>query len=348
VFRRHGYFVALDVALAGYAACRSAFLGHLRGAERYAEAALAWSSRWPQTAHKVEHIVFAAIYAWTRPRRSVLEPLRRVAEVGREQGDMPAVTYALLCRAMYSGLSGEPLAKVREDFQLLARQYARHADSVASPYLDALDLLMHPHGEADAQRRIEDIDRRVKGQGSKMSAWVLWLEVLSVLGHHEAVHARASEAWSWAFEIGGMLSQVADYMFFWGIAAAELAGQAPLRERLRYRAVLRRSLRQLRIWARDGPDFVHMVKALEAERARLRGDAQGALASYAQTSESAAQRGYVHHAALLHERRGRLLARLRRDFEAGSAFARAASLYEEWGAGAKTDELRRLSAGKSG
>jgi hypothetical protein len=258
---------------------------------------------------------------------------------------MPIVTYALLCRAMYSGLSGVPLAKVREDFELLERQYLHRGESIAKPYLDAIELLIHGPTETELQPRIADISRRVgDARSTKMSAWALWLQVLCLLGQHEAVHARASEAWSWAFEIGGMLSQLADYLFFWGISSAELATDAALRERLRYRRVLRRCLRQLRIWAREGPDFVHMVQALDAERARLRGDVQGALARYAQVSESAAQRGYVHHAALLQERRGRLLARLRRDFEARTVCARAAALYEEWGALAKAEELRRLSA----
>ena len=345
LFRKHGYHVALDIALAGYAACRSAFLRDLAGADRYAEAALAWSSRWPQTAHKVDHIAFAAVYAWTRPRKSVLEPLRRVAEIGREQGDASFVVYALLCRAMYAGLCGEPLDAVRENFQLLERQYVAHGDSVARPYLAAIALLTDGQSEKNLQHSIAAIDARVAdARSSKMSAWALWLQVLCMLGQHQAVHARASAAWSWAFEIGSMLSQLADYLFFWGISASELATGAPLRERLRYRRVLQRCLRQLRIWARHGPDFVHMVEALEAERARLRGDVQGALARYAQISDAAAQRGYVHHAALLQERRARLLSQLRRDFEARGVLQRAAALYGEWGARAKAEELRRLAA----
>jgi predicted RNA polymerase sigma factor len=126
------------------------------------------------------------------------------------------------------------------------------------------------------------------------------------------------------------------------VLAAQRAAGARGRVRHRQLRGLDRSLRSLRIWAREGPDFVHMARALAAERARVRGQPRAALAHYAQAIERAGAQGYVHHAAFLHERRAGLLSELRRDTEAAAALRQAIGLYEEWGARGKAQSLRRV------
>jgi hypothetical protein len=99
-------------------------------------------------------------------------------------------------------------------------------------------------------------------------------------------------------------------------------------------------MRRLRGWAKHGPDFVHMSELLQAEAAALGNRTRQALAQYELAARRAKQQGYVHHAALAHERSGELLLRLRRRSEATRAFARARELYEEWGALGKAERLR--------
>jgi hypothetical protein len=90
-----------------------------------------------------------------------------------------------------------------------------------------------------------------------------------------------------------------------------------------------------------------MVLALEAEQTRLRGRLPLALAHYSAAAERAAQQGYTHHVALLHERRGRLLQSARRDVEAAGALRQALAHYRAWGAEAKvrmlSEEIAALS-----
>ena len=66
--------------------------------------------------------------------------------------------------------------------------------------------------------------------------------------------------------------------------------------------------------------------------------------------EGAAQRAlkqeFVHHAALAHEQRARLLEAERRDTLAAVARSQAARLYQQWGASAKVAALNR-TAGSS-
>jgi hypothetical protein len=100
----------------------------------------------------------------------------------------------------------------------------------------------------------------------------------------------------------------------------------------------------VRVWARHGPDFVHMAIALQAESERVRRAPSRALATYAAAIERARQVGYAHHAAFLHERRAALLADLRRHTEAAGALRQAIALYEEWGACGKSETLRQVLA----
>jgi hypothetical protein len=66
-----------------------------------------------------------------------------------------------------------------------------------------------------------------------------------------------------------------------------------------------------------------------------------ARALYEQAAQRARQQDFVHHAALAHERRGRMLAELRRETEAAAAFREAAALYARWGAEGKAAALER-------
>jgi hypothetical protein len=108
-----------------------------------------------------------------------------------------------------------------------------------------------------------------------------------------------------------------------------------VRARLRYARALRASLRLLRRWARDGPDFAHMVLLLEAERMRLRGRSTAAAEGYARAAQAAEQQQFPHHAALAHERHARLLAELGHGAAAGAALREASERYRAWGAVAR-------------
>jgi hypothetical protein len=121
-----------------------------------------------------------------------------------------------------------------------------------------------------------------------------------------------------------------------------LATRSRGRARRRYASELRACLKRLRRWARDGPDFVHMVSVLEAEQARVRGRSELARRHYQAAAERAMAQEFRHHAALAHERRALLLHELRREIEADGALAQAAALYEQWGASGKLPKLRAL------
>jgi hypothetical protein len=93
-----------------------------RGAERYAQAALEWGDRLgdPVAHAKAVYLVHAYVYPLTRPRRSVLAPLRATAERLFELGDDQFTAYSLLLRLVHMVLTGEPLGLVQQEYDVLA------------------------------------------------------------------------------------------------------------------------------------------------------------------------------------------------------------------------------------
>jgi hypothetical protein len=342
--RRRGYIVPPGLPLAGYAAYRLGFLRHLRGAERYAQAALDWNTRVcdPITRPRIEFVVQAFVHSWIRPRRTILEPLRKIEQQCWENGDVEYAFYACHHRAHQASLAGEPLAGILADYAALA---ASGAFAKRSPHIQPriFALLEKPlPGSAALAREIGEIESVLATtDSSRMHQWVFWLEVLCLLGRHDDAFATSEQIARWIGDVGATCSQVVDFTFLRGMLAAERASRSSGAERRRHARVLRRSLRRVRIWAEHGPDFGHMCEALQAERSRLQGRTAHALGAYTSAIERAQRQGYRHHAAFLLERRAGLLVELRRETEAEAALRHALRLYTEWGAHGKAEALQR-------
>jgi hypothetical protein len=135
-----------------------------------------------------------------------------------------------------------------------------------------------------------------------------------------------------------------DGLFFLGVAAT--ARIPELRGASRHAALrlLRFAERGLRPRAGQGPDFAHMELGLRALRSTLRGPGREPLALLAGAAQGAERQRYVHHAALLHERRAELLLAAGRHTEGRYALQLALGHYERWGAGFKVDRLRERIA----
>jgi hypothetical protein len=84
-----------------------------------------------------------------------------------------------------------------------------------------------------------------------------------------------------------------------------------------------------------------MAELLEAEQERLSGRIARARLQYQNAAQHAQKQGFVHHAALAHERHADMLAELKRDIEAQQIRKQAIACYEAWGARAKVDALKQ-------
>jgi hypothetical protein len=342
----HGYVSSAAFSLGGYAAGISLTLMGSRRAARLGDIALSWaaSAIHPLYSHRVDLIVHGLIRPFVMSRRTTLQTLGATVERMLEMGDPEFAYYALTNRVMLGILGGDPLVPAQADLRNIEPIRRRIGYRYAEPhsFLRAAELL------CAAEVTAIDWD----GIAAETDAWfvaqkgcnepqvrTMWVLLFSVLGRYDLAFAQSEQIWKELFK-SHVLVHIVDHTFHRGLAAAVLAEGARGRTRRRYQREIRGCLRRLRRWARDGPDFVHMVRTLEAERARLRGAHAVSLQLYRGAALRATQQGFGHHAALVQERQASLLLAMSNRGEAAACLGQAASGFRAWGALGRAVELQ--------
>jgi len=339
-YRRHGVVGSPSLSLATQA---SASFGRccnpVRG-RRFAAAAEYWirQDRSPAIEARAR-VVVQYSWGWVRPRKFILGELDRTLGTLRELGDLEYVYVALHDKASFGGLCGEPLQSVEAWVTDLASHQAPRPPR-------STDILAHAY----ALLRAEQICW--EDESSRLSEWLTSIrpEELYALVHILAAHClngrcelafRSAEAMRPELQDRGIIaSRLVEFTFYRGFASAVLAGRSnQLMERTGKLRIARQCLRALRRWALPGSDFGHMVSLLAAEIHRARRRTRRALSLYGTAAKEAGEVGYIHHAALAHERAARLLIESDRWMKSLGELDAALELYALWGATGKVSEL---------
>ena len=342
---RHGYVGAPGFTLGAHALYDYVMTLDGRMAGRLRDLSLHLNERAPDPLYSPRNLfqVHVLLEPYLMRRRQALASSEQIAEMAREVGDREFEYYSRFVEANLRALGGEAVGESERRLRALSEAVSRsgHNYPVPAALHQVYRLLLQERiAPQDIDRQQEENERWIAAHPGSGDIYVrtLWMMVLCVYGHHERALAQSDLLGERLFRVVPFV-HVPDHTFYRGLAAASLAEDARGAVQRRYRRVLRRALGRLRAWARSGPDFVHMVGLLDAERARLRGDHARARSLYEQAAQRARRQDFIHHAALAHERRASMLTRLRRDTEAAQAVRATAALYEEWGAAAKATEL---------
>jgi len=326
-----GYLVTPAALIAMLATTRRAFLGNVKGVERYLGAATLWLERAPDPQANTEFILKALVLPWVAPRRRSIGPLAALADSLEETGQVSVATSALVIRANYAGLSGVPLAEVCASFDAI-----RERDGMTP--VETPRALVRPYrwcmgtGEEtpDVGAAIELIERHPD------SAYYLaphWMQAFVARGcFGEAWHV-SELVRSTIFECQSLSTHVMDYVLYRGLAALVLCADAKRATPSRVlRRAARRCARQLSHAARYGPDFEHMAEWLRAERLRTRGRSAAALVCYRCAAERADAQGFLNHVAMIADRIASLARQTGDEDEVERSEATASRLFREWGA----------------
>jgi hypothetical protein len=339
---RHGYLAHPGYTLSTYAGSLAHVLQASRAAQRMVQASLEWSERVPDPMYRprTELQIQALLRPWWTRRRQALAPLEQVAESMREVGDLEYSYYARFLRTAYGALAGQIVSATEESFARIADDVQRRGHRYPQPDRCLRVYRLLRLGEASLEADLAESDAWIAASPGSAEAFIrtLWVMVLCVYGRPELAYAQSEKLGKNLFKIVPYV-HVADHTFYRGITAADLAREARGAERRQHARQLQTCLRRLRRWAKGGPDFVHMVTFLEAERTCLRGRENAARLLYQHAARAAREQEYVHHAALAHERHARSLLRDRRETEAAAALRDAIAHYEAWGAAAKASAL---------
>jgi hypothetical protein len=294
------------------------------------------------------------LHHWIHPIETNLEPTLESAATGlREGGDILYGGFSAAAYVIYLNASGAHLDQVVEqaDVQLAriagrvhvavfqARQERQVAQALAGRTTGALSFTDQTY---DEQRDLASIlatpnySQAAYHCRSKMQMHYLYRDYPGAM--------------EWA-ERGLLLlpsieSQVGEwqFVFYYALTAAALAGQATGPEQQRLLDAARTQLEKFEQWSgRCASNFAHRRDLIAAEILRASGDAnaQPALEAALAAAES---RGWLHDIALAHE----LLAALHRAANPAAArhhALRAADAYDRWGAKAKAADACALASG---
>lgn len=282
-------------------------------------------------------IALDQVSVWTRPMRFALERAREGARVGQAAGDLGMACYARNHIASNLLVLGEPLdavrAEISEGLTYTIEIGYKDIERILDAQMGLVTALLS--GDID-RRRVPDADSIT----SKVTQfWVSYYAgVTALLFNRDAAALRHLEkamdlAWSAPAHI-----DTAQCQFFFALASCRsIAAGRPTDDKIARLDTVRTRFAE---WARLNPDtFESKHLMLEAEAARLGGDAVAAQRLYERAARVAERTGFIHDQALAHELAGTYYTEAGLFVPAQGCLIAAGACYRQWGAIGKATHL---------
>lgn len=350
---QHGATPESAYGLSWYGVFIASLYGEYEDGLEYGLAATKLIDRQGYEAERIATLVAVdQVSPWTRPLSYALQHVQQAVKQGLASGDIGMACYA--CNHIVSDLlvMGEPLWSVEEEIER-GLKLTRSIE-----YRDIELILLSQHAFVHSLCRLEDGDldtgngearagaaQRLELSNSQPTRfWIHLYDGMTAVYSHDWQGAltslRQAAALSWAAPAH---INVADCQFFLALAFAHAPDDTSV-EPGRVAAV-EACRRPFERWASLNPrTFRSKLLLLEAEMARLRGDAMKALACYEKSAEAAAAAGFVHERALAHEYAALLCHAHGLNLAAAQHRAAAIDSYRHWGAAVKERQLSEVAS----
>ena len=279
------------------------------------------------------------VSAWTRPLSYALDHAQRAVTLGLASGDIGMACYA--CNHIASDLlvMGEHLRLVEEEIGrgLALTRLIEYRDIELILYsqhhfLHRLRVGDEPVTQGEASRHMNAAQRLARSNSMPTRFWIWLYDGMASVYRREwdnaACSLKQAEALIWSAPAH---INVSDCRLYLSIALARSAAvSSDLGQVMDALAAHRHCFAR---WVTLNPLTFHSKLLLvDAEIARLRGDALQALACYEQSAASAAAAGFVHEQALAHELAGMLCEASNLPTGAMQHLRTARAGYRRWGA----------------
>lgn len=292
----------------------------------------------------VEFIYAEFLAPWVRPRAECTAHFKRGVSAGLDAGDQLHAGYCLAVGAAEALYAGRRLAELQSDIPSGLRALTEQGDVLNHLLLTIVNRsLSCLRGEAPALGSLD-------GDGFSEQAFEAdgpppvkahYGVIKAMLGYLSGDYAEALRVTEAISPPPGVVFKV-DYVFYHGMACAELARGASSPEREALLAKADEDLACFEPWVRVGAsNFLALQELLTAEVHAAREQSAAALDAYERAVESATDAGIWHHLAMTYERLGRFQLRMGRKHLALRSLAAAFQHYELWGADGKVRELSR-------
>lgn len=304
---------------------------------RYGEVARRLANLHGYASHEARTLLpLDQLSVWTQPISYSIECARAGFAAGVAHGDVTTACYAC-CHIVANMLArGDTLDDVDAEIGR-ALQFVRGAR-----FGDVEAILLLQQRFVDGLRTIawQDTEEREQPAVERLSTFEFWHAVYEATLHYlagrldlsaQCLDRAAAFAWSAPAHIHQL-----DFHLLRALTIASAPGEPDAAAW----QTLRADARKLRGWAQANPHtFADKAMLVEAELARLEGDVLTAMSRYEQAAAHAAAHGFVHIAAIAHERAGRLCAAQGLASAAEAHRRRARDGYRQWGAIGKARQL---------
>ncbi len=290
----------------------------------------------PALAVKVETVFRTFVLSWSQPVREIVGPLTALSQRALQVGDIEYACIAGMYGNMCRFFAGEPLEDVHREQRANVALAERHGMLVmrqgAGTWERLVRRLLSPGGF--------EVEPEVPVPNAFYRLYQLCSETILryIAGEYDRARAAAESAEQSAPLAAGHLL-FAEYALWHSLAILAALPAEPAHARALLDAV-ERDQALLGRWAERVPEnFRHQHLLVEAERARVRGDALAAMALYDEAIESAGAGDHLREEAVARERAASFYAELGRKQIALTYLESAYHAYRRWGALAKVGRL---------
>lgn len=343
-----------------------AFVRHdYESTREFGEVALRLSEKFGEPQERCVFLLMAgsSVRHWSAPLKAATASYLAGYEVGIGSGNLQYAAYCLGHNLYCRFFQGAAAADWREEIAT-ARAFAREKQNQWAIDLadgcwllaqrmtgqrvgdagdpgDASDASALGAAGVDEREYIERLERR--NLQPLCIYYIMKARLMLLLGD-------VAEAWELCQKAEPLLLRVAtqgllpwpEHRFTQCMVYTQLLGLQGLVEEDQLQEELEAYHRHLRQWAVHSPaNFQHKELLVQAEVARLRGEAGGALPYYVRAVEAARSEGFIQHAALASELAARLLQQQGRERLAVGYLYEAKHAYARWGAIPKLEQLDR-------
>jgi len=341
----HGNHATSAKGYGSFAVIVGGVLGNFRDAERFARVGVDLGYRLGvRSVLSSAHFVFAGFSSiWRHPVAHSLEDFRLAIDLGLETGDHPHATYSGTFVSMHQLFAGTPLEQLRADAKAHMALLTHMGDRTNIGFQRGTERLVkflsgeleNPNSLDDATFDDETYFAEITSVGN--AALIARHAVTRLMhryfcGDYAAALRFAADSERLLPATPGLVS-VAEHHLFGSLAAAAFHPQAEAAQRLELEATLERNEKVFQHWAANCPEnFQARLLLVQAERARLRGDALGATESYDLAIDAAAAAGFPNIVGIASQRAADLWREREKPEFSAPYLRRAHSAYAEWGA----------------
>lgn len=290
----------------------------------------------------VEFIYAEFLAPWVRPRRECGAHFKRGVTSGLDAGDQLHAGYCMAVGVAEALYAGQPLTEIQGEIPSSLKALNEQGDVLNHLLVEIVDRSLTclrdetpTTGSMDGDGFSEEAFE-ANGPPPVKAHYGAIKGMLRFIFGDAAEAKRVTEA---VQPPPGVVFKV-EYVFYHGMACAELARAAEPAEREALLAQAEADLANFEPWVRvSAHNFSGQQQLLTAELHAARDQFAAALDAFERAAEAAAATGDQHHLALAYERMGRFQLRTNRKHLAQRSLSAAAREYEQWGATGKVLQL---------